>query len=187
MRGRVPFRIADVPNQRVALETIAKLIAKGCVDPMIVRAARKITSDCPARDDLCELEAIYRAVKEGDPRVPALAKGLRYVSDPRNVDWYQGAKRILEECKAGGCAGDCDEATILVASLCGAVGFKVGARAYGKPGTKNYQHVYPIAAVPKNGGWEKNYGGHALDVTVPDAYVGWEPPSGRVLTVWIED
>lgn len=181
----MPFRIADVPNQRVALETIAKMIAKGCVDPTIVRAARKITSDCPSRDDLCELEAIYRAVKEGDPRVPVLAKGLRYVADPRSTDWYQGAKRMFEECKAGACAGDCDEHTILVGALCGAIGFRVGARAYGKPRTRNFQHVYCVAAVPKNGPWPGGYGGHGMDTTVPEAHVGWEPAEGHNDTRWV--
>jgi hypothetical protein len=166
------------------LTIIGELIAKGAIDPKVVKAARQITSDCSARDDLCELEAIFRAVKEGDPRIPGLEKGLRYVSDPRSVDWYQGAKKILEECEDGACAGDCDEHNILVGALAASIGFKVGARAYGKAGSRNYTHVYCVAAVPKNGPWPKSYGGHGLDTTVASASVGWEPPKGRVMTYW---
>jgi hypothetical protein len=166
---------------------IADLIGKGAVDPKIVKAARKITADCDARDDLCELEAIFRAVKEGDSRIKGLESGLRYVSDPRSTDYYLGAKKILEECEDGACAGDCDEHTVLIASLCAAIGFKVGARAYGRKGTKNFTHVYAVVAVPKQGPWSKEYGGHGMDSTVADSYSGWEPPEGRVLTYWLED
>lgn len=182
----MPFSFVNVRDQKAALKRIAQLIDKGATDPVVVKAARKITSDCPARDDLCELEAIYRAVKEGDPRVPALAKGLRYVADPRRVDLYRGAKFMLKDCEDGACGGDCDDATILVGALCASIGFKVGARAYARPSDKSFTHVYCVAAVPKNGGWPDGYGGHGMDTTV-DQHVGWEPPEGRVLTYWLEE
>jgi hypothetical protein len=170
------------------LQRLAELIAKGSRDPSIVRAARAITADCDARDDRCELEAIYDAVKNGTDAVPGMQNGLRYVADPKTTDYYIGAARILQECKAGACAGDCDEATILVASLASAIGFKAGARAYGpNPRVNEFVHVYPVAALPKKAPWPKGYAGHGLDITVPEAYVGWEPPKGRVLTYWVTE
>jgi transglutaminase-like putative cysteine protease len=182
----VPFQILDVAQQRDALKVIAKLIEKGSSAPRIVRAARIITRDCPDRDDLCELETIFRAVKEGHGGVPGLERGYRYIADPRSVDYYQGAERILAEAEGGAAAGDCDEHTILVASLCAAAGFKVGARAYAKPRERNFSHVYAVAAVPKSGPWPKGYGGHGMDTTVAEAFAGWQPESGRVLTYWLE-
>jgi hypothetical protein len=93
--------------QKRALDQIARLIATGCSEPAIVRAARAITRDCDPRDDQCELEAIYDAVKHGTDRVPGLENGLRYVADPRTSDYYVGAIRTIQECRAGACAGDC--------------------------------------------------------------------------------
>jgi hypothetical protein len=184
----VSLSLAEVEDQATALRKIRSLIDKGMRSQGIVRAARAITADCDARDDLAELEAIYDAVKNGTDAVPGLKRGLRYVSDPRNVDWYQGADRTLKECAAGSCAGDCDEHTVLVASLAGALGFKVGARAWGpKPGTKEYVHVYAVVCVPKRGPWRSERDNvRGLDTTV-DQYVGWQPPVGEVLTDWGRD
>jgi hypothetical protein len=173
--------------QKRALDQIARLIAKGCSEPAIVRAARAITRDCDPRDDQCELEAIYDAVKHGTDRVPGLENGLRYVADPRTSDYYVGAVATLRECVAGACAGDCDEHTILVAALCGAIGFKVGARAYGPdPKKQVFEHVYAVVAMPKRGPWKPS-DIVGMDTTVPDASPGWQPPKGAVLTFWIEE
>jgi hypothetical protein len=186
----VAFRLEEIGNdeqtQRRALKRLAELIMKGMRDPAVVRAARAITKGCDARDDRCELEAIYDAVKNGTDTVPGMEDGFRYVADPQTTDYFIGASRILEECKQGACAGDCDESTVLVASLAGAVGFKVGARAWGpKPNVNEFVHVMPVAALPKKGPHPASYAGHNMDVTVPEAYVGWSPAKGRVLTYWI--
>lgn len=182
------FRLEDVKGQGSALRTITELIAKGTKDPAVVRAARAITAHLPSRDDTAELDAIYDAVKHGTDAVPALKRGLRYVSDPRTVDWYQGAGATLRECAAGACAADCDEHTILVGALAGALGFKVGARAWGPPKAREFTHVYAVVAFPKKGPWtDTDSSVRALDTTVDEAYVGWQPPRGRVLTYWIED
>jgi len=182
----VSFQLAEVKNQAAALRTIRELIDKGMRSPAVVRAARAITVDCDARDDLCELEAIYEAVKNGTDAVPGLRRGLRYVADPRNTDWYQGAVATLKECASGSCAADCDEFTVLIGSLCGALGFKVGARAWGpKPGVKAYTHVFPVVGFPKKGPLRNERDNvRALDATVDEAYVGWQPPRGEVLTDW---
>lgn len=178
------FQLADVQDQAAALRTIRDLIDKGMKSPAVVRAARAIVADCEARDDLCELEAIYEAVKNGTDAVPGMSRGVRYVADPRNVDWYQGAVATLKECASGSCSGDCDEFTVLIGSFCGALGFKVGARAWGpKPGVKSYSHVYPVVGFPKKGPWRSERDVKALDATV-DQHVGWQPPRGEVLTDW---
>jgi hypothetical protein len=179
------FNVQTVATQEDALLTLAALVERATVNPKIQRAARAITSDCIARDDLCELQAIYDAVKYGDPRVKGLERGLRYVSDARYADQFSGPARMIEECQAGACAGDCDDAAALVAALAGAVGFRAGLRAYGPKSKRGYSHVYAVAYLPKRGG------GQApqivgLDTTVPYANVGWQPPKGRVMTAVID-
>ena len=188
----MPFSRFDLGNsasaQSKALTKIAELIAKGASEPAIVRAARAITRECDARDDRCELEAIFEAVKNGTDAVPGLKNGLRYVADPRTTDYYVGAVRTLEECRAGACAGDCDEHTILVGALCASIGFKAGARAYGPdPKQRMFEHVYAVVAGPKKRGpWGAN-GVIGMDTSTDEASVGWQPPKGAVLTYWIED
>jgi hypothetical protein len=82
---------------------------------------------------------------------------------------------------------NCDDALVLVGSLCAALGFKVGARAWGPGRSGEYTHVYPVVAVPKHRWPAKGYCGTALDITEPDAYVGWEPnlEMGHIMTAWM--
>ena len=185
----MPFSVIDVRTQRTALQKILGLIEKGSIDPDVRRVAQRITADCPGKDDLCELQAIFDAVKHGTDAVPFLRKGFKYVADPRAADFYVGAKRILSELSQGGMnGGDCDDHTILVGSLCASIGFKVGARAWGSnPSRDVYQHVYCVVAVPKKGPWPERYTGHGMDTTVEQSRVGWEPPKRRALTMWLEE
>lgn len=184
------FSIERLPDsasgQRQALRTIAELIARGSAHPTVRSVAHALTRDCANRDDLCELEAIFEAVRDGSDKVKALRYGMRYVADPRWADFFTGPAEQLRRCEAGACAGDCDDHTILVAALAASLGFKVGARAWGPAGSEEFTHVYAVAAVPKKGPWPKSYSGHGLDTTVPYSSVGWEPKKGHVLTFWVE-
>lgn len=179
-------RVQEIASQRDALEEIAKLIRSGSIDPRIVQAARALTRECSARDDICELEQVFNAVKYGDGRVSWLRRGMRYVADSYSFDTFATVNAMIEMCASNACAGDCDDSTILVGALCAALGFKVGARAWGKGDSGEYQHVYAVAAVPKSGPWPKDYFGHGLDTTVDRSEVGWEPEGGHILTAWIE-
>lgn len=190
MPARAKARFAEPATQRESLEEIAGLIRKGMVDPEVIRAAKALTQDCAPRDDLCELEAIFEAVKNGDSRVPWLKRGMRYVADPRSYDTFFGASAMIEECRNGSCAGDCDDQCIMVGSLAAALGFMVGARAWGPGRSGDYVHVYCVAAVPKSGPWPKGYFGHGLDTTVASSYVGWEPgggAEGHIMTSWVNE
>jgi hypothetical protein len=183
------LRFEDVGSQSDALEKIASLIRKGSIDPRIVAAARALTRDCRSRDDMCELSAIYNAVKNGDDRVSWLKRGMRYVADPHSWDAFSSVNAIILDCTAGSCAGDCDDATILIGSLTAALGFMVGARAWGKGRNQagEFQHVYAVAAVPKAGPWPNpRENAVGLDVTVERFDVGDEPEGGHVMTSWIQ-
>ena len=185
---------SDTEDQVGALNVLIGLIEKGGLDSSVARAAKAIVTDCTARDDECELQAIYDAVKSGCACVPGMKNGFRYVSDPRSLDAFWAAPRLLTECRTGSCGGDCDDATVLVGALCAALGFRVGARAYAAPHDRDYSHVYPVVLVSKRGPWKSDSQGRFLedahvrgmDITVPEAEVGWQPPTGRVMTAWIE-
>lgn len=173
---------------------LARITSEDALSTQVMVTAKTILtqSDCRDRDGLCELRAIFDAVKEGDPRVPGLAKGLKYLNDPQTMDYFIRPRRMLELCKQGACAEDCDSHAALVAALCIASGFRAGLRAYGPGKTGPYTHVYAVAILPKFGtddvtGERVGSGDtvYGLDTTVSQSRVGWQPPVGHVMTAWI--
>lgn len=175
------LRVLDADSQQHALLTLARLAERSVEDPKIVFAARVVTNDCPNRDEGCELEAIFNAVKHGDDRVPGLHRGVRYVADPRSFDLFVAPFRQLAMCEGGACAFDCDDHTSLLMSLGSAIGFRMGARAWGRR-PNEFTHVYAVAGTPKRAPREAV----GLDSTVENSFVGWEPPGGHTLTVWLD-
>lgn len=186
-------------TQPGSLEKMAELVQKGSIDPLVrtttIQIVQAYGCDVQGRDDECELHAIYDAVKNGNPNVPALKSGFMYMNDPRYADYFTSAPDSLNACLRGACGGDCDDASILIGSMLASVGWRVGMRGWGPPGGDGMIHVYPVAAFPKRGNPQAMSGlggafytrGVGLDVTVPEAYVGWEPPeSDMTLSAWIE-
>lgn len=169
--------VSEVSDQKAALRKLAELAEESTVDPLVRNAALALTGDCDARDDECEINAIFNAVKHGDDRVKGLEKGLRYMSDPRWADFFTSPARTLKQLAGGYNGGDCDDQTALVMALLGSLGFIVAARAWGKS-KGEYTHVYPLVAYPKLSPTEWV----ALDTTVEDSTPGWEPDGGYTLT-----
>ncbi|MDP3938029.1 MAG: hypothetical protein Q8R92_07815 [Deltaproteobacteria bacterium] len=174
--------LVSVGDQKAALKKLAELAERSTLHPRIREAAGAITNDLRARDDAGELEAIFNAVKHGSSKVPGLKNGFRYVADPRLADLFIAPFRALEMCQRGSCGSDCDDHAALVTSLAGSLGFRMGLRAWGPENTDEFVHVYAVAALPKRN--PKQVVG--LDTTVPESFVGWEPPRGHVLTAWLE-
>ena len=177
---------------------MADMVQKGSIDPLVRTVTIQVirAAGCGDRDDDCELNAVYDAVKHGSPSVPALANGFLYVNDPRYADYFTAAPDSLKACLKGACGGDCDDASILIGSMLASVGWRVGMRGWGPPDGEGMIHVYPVVAYPKRGNPEAANGlsgvpmysrAVALDVTVHEAYVGWEPPeTPNTLSAWIE-
>jgi hypothetical protein len=198
-------------GQQEALRVLAQLVEKDTKNPKVITVARAIVQDCPARDDMCEVTAIFDAVKKGDPRIKGLEKGLRYVTDPRLADYFVSPSKTLELCEGGSCGGDCDEAASLQAALLGSLGFVTGLRGWGVPPRGGprppLSHVYTVVRIPKKNSDFNGYGGGrsrpvrlsgygrfnealgceeiGLDTTVANSYPGWEPPGNNTLTAFI--
>lgn len=182
-RGRVlQFGIQNVATQEAALRILRDLIRKGSEHPYVRATALKIVRDCEGRDDECELNAIFEAVKNGDPAIKALEQGFPYRADPNSVDFFSGAARSLKMCEAGACGEDCDGHAVLVGSLAGSLGFISGARGYGTSKNGPLTHVYAVALLPKRKAKKMTVMG--MDTTVAESYLGWQPPPGRYVTSW---
>jgi hypothetical protein len=183
------FTVTSVKTQEDALLAMAEMTLEDTANPIVRNAAIAIVEECEARHDECELAAIFEAVKHGTDKVKGLSRGLKYVSDPRHRDFYVAPHRLLQLCASGSCGGDCDDHAMLCAALAGALGFRVGLRAWGEKKERGYSHVYAVALLPKDGeaGEKSKVFGLDTSADVGDSTPGWEPPEGRVLTAWLEE
>ena len=188
-------RLLDLSTQKEALQKLAELTQRATINPLVRNTALKIVRGVDSRDDVGELDAIFNAVKYGDPAVAPLAEGFKYVADPRFADYFASPVDNINQCLKGACGGDCDDHAGLICALAGSIGFGTGLRAYGPPDTDGYSHVYAVALLPKRP--TPVYGAHGdvvgfkykravgMDTTVDHSKLGWEPPRGNVLTAWI--
>lgn len=111
---------------------------------------------CQQRDEQCEIERIWDFV----------VLNFRYVYDPAEIDTFATSKESL---LAGG--GDCDDATILLCSLLGFVGFRCVARVISTKDAPNaWAHIYPLVGITKDDPQQWI----PLDCTVEGAVPGWE-------------
>lgn len=190
---KVSSRIFTVADQRAALTTLRDLAQRDVTNELIRTTAVRIITACQSRDDECELNAIFHAVKEGRPDIPGLENGLKYVADPNWADLYTAPHKLLELLISGVNGGDCDDHAALICALGASVGFTMGLLAYGPPGTEGYTHVLAVAKYPKRE--QSQLVG--LDTTVPASHVGWLPPyiapaknsqgqSANVLLAWLQ-
>ena len=110
-------------------------------------------SICGQRDDACELTQLWNF----------WVLNVRYLQDAAGQDTYQTLRATLE---IGG--GDCDDFTIGLATLAGAIGYRSIARIISVKGD-TWDHVYPVIKTRR--GWI------ALDGTEKGKRPGWEFPS----------
>lgn len=187
-------RVIEAGTQERSLIMLAELAQRASVHPDVRMTAMKVLGHdayggadrCGARDDLCELQAIFDTIKKGDQSVAPFAQGFKYVADPRFADYFASPADTIRNCLKGACGGDCDDHCLLMMAMLASIGWKVGARAWGRKNAGGFSHVYAVVAFPKRpdekGRFDRVI---AMDTTVEESVVGWEPPKGEVLTAWI--
>lgn len=175
-------RFYEPETQEGSLRVLGELTNNATIDPLIRGTALKIIRGVPGRDDVGELEALYEAVKHGDPEIPSLRRGVKYVADPRFADYFSSPVDTLKACAKGACGEDCDGQAALMCALAGSLGWKTGLRAWGRAGSDGFVHVYPVVLFPKRPPFKRVV---ALDTTVPEFEAGDEPPRGNVMTAWL--
>lgn len=186
-------RILTLNDQRGALLQLRDVIQPDVAHPLVREVALQIVSVCDSRDDICELQAIYDAVKNGRPDIQGFERGLKYIADPNWADLFTAPHKTIEFLRNGINGGDCDDHAALICALGGSIGFTMGLLAYGPPGVEGYTHVLAIAKLPKRGGQQLA----GMDTTVSTASVGWLPPhippkrdahgrSANVLVTWLQ-
>lgn len=139
---------------RQTLEIMRRLVLSGKKSPMVRQAAVALTQGLVQKDTYQEIIHLHAFVRDR----------IRYVRDIRGVETLHTAERVLLNKQ-----GDCDDKSILLASLLESLGHSTRFVAIGfRP--NQYSHVYP--EVFDRGEWL------TLETTEP-VDVGWQP--GNVL------
>lgn len=158
-------------EQRLA--TIQRYVREGVQDGRMRKLALDITKSCPERDGLCEAKAIYDYVK----------RNVRYTGDIAPIAWEDGSVEGVDLYQSGArtlefAGGDCDDQSILVATLLALNGITPRLRVMKESKRDDWSHIYPGALLPKLSG-EKFI---AIDTTLPgNNKFGVEVPAAETL------
>ena len=155
----LPSTLAAIPGGtngvRATLATMVRLTRTGRRDVGIVQLARSIALPVPARDYRGEVQACLTWVK----------LHIRYVADPRDVESVASPDATLKMQ-----SGDCDDMSVLLASLLEAIGHRTRFVAFAYNTTDEpYSHVL-CQTLLGAGVWV------TLDPTISTSTIGWTPP-----------
>ena len=167
-RTNAKVRVFKVANLNQRMKHIIRMVREYYLQPAIREEAGKIlTTKCGSgwctaeRKWEAELKAVYTYIQQN----------VRYTRDAHNVDTFQSPLRTLEWK-----IGDCDDQSILVASLLMTVGFPIKLRVIQTKGARDWSHIYPVVGLPP----QRPTRWVACDTTTPHG-VGFEAPAARVV------
>ena len=152
----------DVPMN--TLQAMKKIIIDSAKNYDVIKFARQIVENVPAKNWQKEVTAIYNFVRDRS----------RYIKDPYRQEHIQtplvAIDRIIHGEKF---QGDCDDMTVFVLSLLKAIGYPVKLISAGYGATKNLSHVYGAVSLPSGIG-SKWVVVEPIKLGVP---LGWEAPN----------
>ncbi len=127
-------------------------------------------ANCPARDGLCESEAIYNWTKANIRYTGDVAPVMMPNGQVEGVDLFQSAKRTTEFL-----GGDCDDHSGLNATLLALNGIQSELKITAPAKNDDWAHIYNEALLPKNRPTKRV----PLDTTLPGRMFGREAPSAK--------
>lgn len=152
--GSIPKGVAGTKATLNLMRDIVRMYRK---HPLIRQTAAELVSDLPQKSWIGEIDRLHRFVRDH----------IRYLKDTRGVETVQTPTVTLDLGQ-----GDCDDKSVLLASLLESIGHPTRFVAIGyQPG--RYEHVYVETKL--NNSWI------SLDPTEP-VPVGWTPRTPRMIT-----
>ena len=107
----VPFRLGNIPSGEAGvaatLQIMVRLVLQYRASPVVRVTAQSIVADCPNRDAVCQVRALHAFVRDQ----------IKYLPDVRDVETIQTPDYTL---RLG--SGDCDDQSVLLASMLEAIG-----------------------------------------------------------------
>lgn len=152
---------------KTTLAAMERLVHSGIRDPEVVLFAQEQVRN----------QAEYGKWGEIDALLTAVRRSMRYTPDPVGVETVKSPTFIMREIKAKGRAAmDCDDASVLAATLIRAVGVPTRFKVI-KDSPTEYTHVYLEALV--DGSWVK------VDPIAREMSLG-RAPEGRYGSAYFE-
>lgn len=157
----IPYALSALPSGDAGIATTLKAMVRltraAKTDPSLRQFAASLVQGLSQKDFPGELNAVFAFVRDR----------IRYLRDIRDVETLQTPQRTLEIRQ-----GDCDDKSVLLATLLEQVGFTTRFKAVGVRGGP-LSHVYVQV---QNGFSPKGTPFWvSLDSTMPNP-AGWEPP-----------
>lgn len=149
--GMVP---SGDPGIAGTLRRMVRLTREGKKDPGVRQVAAQLVRDLPQYDTLGEIRALHAFVRDS----------IRYTNDIRGVELLQTPRATLE---MG--VGDCDDKSVLLASLLESIGRPTRFVAVAFPPGNAFSHVLVETRFGSSGKWLP------LE-TIKPVEVGWYPP-----------
>lgn len=156
---RPQYRLEFAPGAdsvRETLKVMRRLVLAGKKHPLVRAFAVALTQHLPQKDFQGEAAALFAFVRDG----------IRFVRDISGEETLHTADTVLRTR-----SGDCDDKSILLASLLESIEFPTRLRAVGYGG--HCTHVYVCV-------WLEGVGWVGADATEPVPF-GWEPRTPRVV------
>lgn len=127
------------------------LVNGALTDPLVIETARSVVTFCNSRDYDCRAQQIRSW----------LAEHFQFINDPYGVELLSTPRYLLNAIATRGYAqGDCDDVSILAATLGKAVGLRAKFVLVGFEGPRApFRHVFTILRGSKS--W------YSMDVTKP--------------------
>lgn len=148
------------------VEVMRRLVAERAGDPLVRKLALEILLyyNVPSNHYLDESKAIGKYILEN----------MRYVRDPVGYEQLQDPVKMINEMRRGKAQGDCDDMSLLIASLLASIGHEPFFRIvrYGAGGGA-YNHIY-VVDYEKNGDRTRGKTRIVLDAIIKDRPIGFE-------------
>ncbi len=133
------------------LRKMVQVVRKYKSDATTITTARRLTANCPERNTRAIVDTLQRWVRDN----------IRYVMDPRGIEMVQTPPTLDLR------TGDCDDKSVLLATLLETMGYQTGFCALGFNG-EPFSHV--IALVRLGTKW------CPLETILAGVGMGWSPP-----------
>lgn len=132
MTYRPTYTLQAIPDGadgiRATLKAMSHITKAFKTSPMVRELALSLTANLPPKNWAAEAQAIHAFVRDK----------IRYIKDVRGVETLQTPAQTLRIKQ-----GDCDDKSVLVASLLESIGHPTRFVAVGFTGDKRYTHVFP--------------------------------------------
>lgn len=146
----------------VTLGKLRQIVREQKADPLVRKTIENIVGSVPEKDWNSEIEAITNFVK----------KSVRYTRDVNGIEYVKTPLRHLMELQTYGISyGDCDDMSLLLATLLESAGYKtrfVVIRTQSNP-NNSFNHIYVEVLHPDTRKWL------TLDATMKHKSYNWSP------------